>query len=528
MVRTACALSFAVVVGAIAGCRESPRAQAVAETAPNGTPYVPPQCYTKTKDESGRVHNPCFTCHADSAPPNYVADGSLQLAYEFGPASRANPWTNLFVDRTAAVAAISDESITDYVRENNYRNKVYDLAFHFDDEGFDRAADGRYTGWRAYAYYPLPGSFWPTNGSFGDALIRLPEAFRQNREGRFDRGIYALNLAILEALIARRDVPISPADERVLERDLDGDGVLGEARVVRYRWRPGGGGMSWVGRAAVLQVEGKARLAAGLFPEGTEIAHSLRYLDVDNGRVRMAPRMKELRYMVKRRWVTYGEFEQQAAAEAAEKTQSPNKTRAMVADGEHGIGNGAGWRMQGFIEDASGALRPQTLEEHAFCIGCHSGLGVTDDSVISFGRKLPASSFQGGWFHPTQRGLDGLPEPTRADGRGEYTTYLEWNGAGDELRANDEVLSRFFDAKGQLEPTMAARASADVSVLLLPSPERALRLDKAYRIIVREQSFARGRDATVTPAIHVHRELPEGDPPTGIVEARLDRRRTAK
>jgi len=67
-----------------------------------------------------------------------------------------------------------------------------------------------------------------------------------------------------------------------------------------------------------------------------------------------------------------------------------------------------------------------------------------------------------------------------------------------------------------------------VSELLLPSPERALRLDKAYRAIVREQSFTRGRDATITPPVHVHRELAEGDPATGIVEARLDRRRATR
>ena len=534
MFRTTFALGLAALVGTLAGCRESPRAQVVVETAPSGTPYVPPQCYTKTQDADGRVHNPCFTCHADAAPPNYAADGSLQLAYEFGPASRVNPWTNLFVDRTAAVAAMSDEWMTNYVRQDNYRNMARgsgwqpDIAFHFDDEGFDRAEDGAYTGWRAYAYYPLPGSFWPTNGSFGDALIRLPEAFRQDRAGSVDRGVYAINLAILEALIARRDVAIPASDERALEQDLDGDGVLGDARVVRYRWKPGGGGMGWVGRAAALQSDGTVHLAAGLFPEGTEIAHSLRYLDVDKGKVRMAPRMKELRYMMKRRWVSYGQLEQQAAAEASEKTQSPHKTRALVADGERGIGNGAGWRLQGFIEDTGGALRPQNLEEHAFCIGCHSGLGVTDDSVISFGRKLPSASFRRGWFHPTQRGLEGLAEPTRADGRGEYTAYLEWNGAGDELRANDEVLARFFDAAGQLKPEMASRASADVSELLLPSPERALRLDKAYRAIVREQSFTRGRDATITPPVHVHRELAEGDPATGIVEARLDRRRATR
>jgi hypothetical protein len=553
----------ALVAVASVGCRDGARAtrgrnDVAAATAaatparptiPTGAPYVPPQCYTKTQGADGRVHNPCFTCHADAGAPNYILDGALQLGYGFGPASRVNPWTNLFVDRTAAVAAMSDDDTLAYVRHDNYgplaarlaapppawdadgdgrwSGWLPDLAFRFDDGGFDRTADGGYTGWRAYAYYPLPGTFWPTNGSFGDAMIRLPAAFREDAAGRLDRTIYATNLAILEALIARRDVAIEPTDERVVGADLDGDGRRGQARVVKYRWKPGGGGMSWVGRAAALQARGEVHLAAGLFPEGTELAHSVRYLDVAGEHVAMAARMKELRYMVKPAWVTYGALEFQATAEAVEKEQSPQKTRPMVGNPERGIGNRAGWRMQAFIEDARGDLRPQSLEEHAFCIGCHSGVGVTDDSVFSFGRKLAADRFQRGWYHGSQRGLDGVPEPVRADGRGEYTLYLEQNGAGDELRANQEVIARFFDERGALKADLVAKLREDVSVLLLPSRERALLLDKAYRVIVGEQSFTRGRDTTVTPAVNVHRELPEDELPTGIAEPVRDRRRVA-
>ncbi len=519
---------------------------------PAGTPYVPPQCYTRTQDADGRVHNPCFTCHADAAPPNYVADGSLQLSYDFGPASRVNPWTNLFVDRTAAVAAISDDEILAYVRQDNYRalparlvatttwdedgdgrwsGWLPDVGFELDDEGFDHARDGTYTGWRAYAYLPLPGGFWPTNGSFGDAFIRLPPPFREDRPGHFDRRVYATNLAILESLVARRDVAIEPTDEHAIGVDLDGDGALGEAHVVRFRWKPGSNtnAMRWAGMAGAAQREGKVHLTAGLFPEGTELAHSLRYLDVEDGRTRMAPRMKELRYMTKTSHLSYGRLEDQAMREAAEKETSPNKTRTILGSSERGIQNGAGWRLQAFIEDAAGALRPQTLEEHAFCIGCHSGVGVTDDSVFSFGRKLGGEHARRGWFHPTQRDLSGVGELARADGHGEYSFYLAKNGAGDELRANDELSTRFFDAKGVLRPEMAARLRTDVSALLLPSAGRALVLDKAYRTIVREQSFTRGRDATVTPAANVHHELPEGEPlATGVVEPLAERRRAVR
>jgi hypothetical protein len=506
----------------------------------HATPYIPPQCYTKTRGEQGPTHNPCFVCHQGSRPPNYVDDAAVQLDFAFPQAARRNPWTNLFVDRRQAVAAMPDEEILAYVRQSNYLDPegspilarklqqvpkdwdmdhdgrwdgwIPDLAFSFDARGFDQRPDGSLTGWRAFAYYPFPGTFWPTNGSFGDVMIRLPEAFRQDESGKPDPDVYVLNLAILESVVARRDVPIAPAKETRLGVDLDGDGKLGTARQVKFTWAPPQRTMSWVGHARVLQQQDELHLAAGLFPEGTEFAHTVRYLDVVDGKPRMAARLKELRYMVKKGWRRYGELMQAAGREAFEAVQSPDKVRSIGGSSEQGIGNGVGWRLQGFIEDARGQLRPQTREEHAFCIGCHSGIGATDDSVFSFGRKLPASEFQAGWFHWSQRGLEGVREPVRADGQGEYAYYLEHNGAGDELRANTEVLERFFTPAGALRPEATQALRANIAPLLLPSPARALQLDKAYRVLVREQSFTRGRDATMEPASNVHRELPAGDP----------------
>jgi hypothetical protein len=513
------------------------------------TPYIPPQCYTKTQGEQGRVHNPCFVCHQSSRPPNYIDDAAVQLDFAFPRSALRNPWTNLFVDRRQAIAASSDEEMLSYVRQSNYLAAdgtpalaqtlqhvpagwdlnsngrwdgwLPDIAFHFDEHGFDRRADGSHTGWRALAYYPFPGTFWPTNGSFGDVLVRLPEAFRQDESGKPDLTVYSLNFAILEALIARRDVPIEPVEEQRFGVDLDGDGKLSTARQVRFIWKPPERTMSWVGSARVRQQQGEVHLAAGLFPEGAEFAHTVRYLDVVDGKPRMAARLKELRYMVKKGWVTYGTFLQNASQEAREAEQSPDKTRAIGGTAESGIGNGVGWRLQGFIEDAQGQLRPQSREEHAFCIGCHSGVGATDDSVFSFGRKLPATEFQAGWFHWSQRGLEGLREPVRADGHGEYAYYLKHNRAGDELRANTELIERFLAQDGTVRPEAAEALRADISTLLLPSPARALQLDKAYRLIVQEQSFTRGRDATLAPAINVHHELASGDPAleTGVGDA---------
>src|SRR4051794_7376282 len=61
----------------------------LARTAPSHrTPYIPPQCYAKTRDDAGRVHNPCYTCHVTTPPPNHVVDADLQLSYDFGPRAR--------------------------------------------------------------------------------------------------------------------------------------------------------------------------------------------------------------------------------------------------------------------------------------------------------------------------------------------------------------------------------------------------------------------------------------------------------
>jgi hypothetical protein len=111
--------------------------------------------------------------------------------------------------------------------------------------------------------------------------------------------------------------------------------------------------------------------------------------------------------------------------------------------------------------------------------------------------------------------VNDVAEPQRSDGNYVYTTYLRENGAGDEFRGNEEVLARFFDDQGRLKPEAASELHGDISRLLLPSPERALALNKAYREVVREQSYVRGRDAVITPATNVHQSVNEGQG-TGI------------
>lgn len=49
---------------------------------------------------------------------------------------------------------------------------------------------------------------------------------------------------------------------------------------------------------------------------------------------------------------------------------------------------------------------------------------------------------------------------------------LENNGAGDEFRGNDEVLTRFFNPDGSLKPEMRTALQKNTAVLLNPSPQR--------------------------------------------------------
>lgn len=161
--------------------------------------YIPPQCYTKTQDLDGTIHNPCYTCHIQGKPPNFWNDIELQQFYNFPKLMLTNPYKNLFIDKTEFVKSILDEEIMRYVRTSNYFDKdgeiylkkimpkdwkgyIPDCYFNFDQDGFDiNPKTKQYTGWVAYTYYPFLGTFWPTNGSTDDVLIRLPEVFREDK-----------------------------------------------------------------------------------------------------------------------------------------------------------------------------------------------------------------------------------------------------------------------------------------------------------------------------------------------------------
>lgn len=515
----------------------------------NQSAFIPPQCYTKTIDDSGKVHNPCYTCHVASRAPNFINDPDIQLAYAFVPRARKNAWKNLLTDWTARLSSIRDDEILAYARKSNYFDEtgaiilarrlapppeewdhksdgtwsgfVPDARFRFDERGFDRLEDGGYTGWRAFAYYPLPGTFWPTNGSIGDVMIRLPAEFRQDVAGAFSRVVYEANLAVVEAVVTRKDVPIDPTDEALAGCDLDQNGTVGRATRVVYRApddKPST--LCYAGDARAALTAGKVHLGDGLYPEGTEFLHSVRYLDPTPEGIRMAARLKELRYAKKTEWFTVAQLDKRARAEATSKVDSPSELRNFGGDIERGVSNNQGWFFQGFIEDKQGDLRPQTFEENVYCTGCHGGVGVTDDGIFSYSRRLGRSTFQAGFYHWSQRGLEGVADrPIHGGSSTEYVTYLEVNGAGDEFRQNEEVRARFFDEQGKLIPSMKKKLREDVSVVLLPSPERALALDKAYRLLVLEQSFRLGREVVLSGARKVVHRSVEAEQKTGVVTA---------
>jgi len=136
-------------------------------------------------------------------------------------------------------------------------------------------------------------------------------------------------------------------------------------------------------------------------------------------------------------------------------------------------------------------------------MGCHSGLGVTVDSSFAFPRKVPGLD---GWRLQDLRGMADAPQASHEEP--EVLEYLRRVGGGDEFRANDEMIAKFLKP-GRLN-VHAVRAAPDLAALVMPSRARALALNKAYLLIVRDQSFVHGRDAVLAPAVNVHQKIENG------------------
>ncbi len=473
----------------------------------NAEAVVPSQCYTRT----GARTNPCYVCHQDhiAGRENRMNDGDLQEAYSFSDLGMTNHWKNLFEDRRSRMNAISDAEIRRYISEDNYselparlREKGFkgwipDLAnLHlgaaaFDENGFAR--DG--SQWVAFNYKPFPSTFWPTNGSTDDVMIRLPEPYRSDSQGKPSPDVYKANLAILEATIkGLPSISSLPVDETVVGRDLDGDGQLKTARQIRDVSR-------WAGAAAPLHLE------THLYPEGTEFLHTVRYVGVNpQGIIGVSTRMKEVRYSRKAKAYSKPMYARKYELEAMEK--EAGNLPAYLDLGHHGLDNGNGWALHGFIEDRRGRLRALTYEENFSCMGCHNSVGSTIDKTFSFPRKPDGAS---GWGYIN---LTGMPDaPNQGESVGEIATYLARAGGGSEFRNNEEMAARWLKPDGSPDPEKLARAK-DVYDLITPSPERALALNKAYRTIVEDQDYIHGKDTVLAPPDHVYDRIVNGETPT--------------
>lgn len=174
--------------------------------------------------------------------------------------------------------------------------------------------------------------------------------------------------------------------------------------------------------------------------------------------------------------------------------------------GAEGLDNGMGWLLQTFIEDRGGRLRVATFEEHLFCMGCHSSIGATIDKSFSFPRKVDGAE---GWGYINLENM--RDAPNRGEREGEILTYFRRAGGGDEFRSNDEMRADWFNADGSVNEERV-RAAENVYTLVKPSRRRALDLNRAYRLIVEDQDYIFGRDATLQPPANVYHRVDETAP----------------
>lgn len=474
---------------------------------------VTAMCYTRHDQQ----YNPCYVCHQNEKSDgraNKMHDGFLQNEYAFSVFGGDNHWTNLLLDRSEQVAQISDAAIDTYVNTENYSSLAPMLKSHtftgyvpdlenyqlgaeaFGSDGF--AKDG--SGWVAFNYKPLPSTFWPVNGSTDDVLIRLYKDFRNNADGNYSKTVYQFNLAIVEAAIKNLEtVSVPDLDENSVGVDLNGDGILGVVNEIK---RPG----YYVGAASYVPVE------TFLYPRYTEFLHSVRYVGSDTeGNIYNAPRMKELRYMIKERSY-YGEdlpFDKPALAklyddEYQEKIEQNNAPK-FPGLGERGINDKFGWWLQGFIEDADGELRPQNYEETLFCMGCHTTLGSTIDQAFAFARKIDGTE---GWGYIDLKSM--VDVPNVGEDKGEILTYMQRVGGASEFRAHNSIRERYFDNDEVNESKVLS--AQNVYELITPTREEALYMSKAYKVLVESQDFIHGREGNGKPVENVHRSIDDTTP----------------
>ncbi|MBN2824053.1 MAG: hypothetical protein JXQ76_01920, partial [Campylobacterales bacterium] len=366
----------------------------------------------------------------------------------------------------------------------------------FNSDGF--AKDG--SGWVAFNYKPLPSTFWPVNGSTDDVLIRLHKDYRQTSDGNFSTTVYKFNLAIVEMAIKdQKTTTVDNLDENVIGVDLNGDDKL---TTVTHINRP----THYVGKAAYIPVE------SFLYPRYTEFLHSVRYIGVsDNGEIYNAPRMKELRYMIKEKSYNdeHAPYTKKSLAviydDEWQQKWEGNNPPYFPSLQEKGMDNKMGWWIQGFIEDKDGNLRPQTYEESFFCMGCHTNVGSTIDQVFSFARKVDGKE---GWKYIDLKSM--IDVPNVGESEGEILTYFKRVGGGSEFRSKNDIHTKFYD-NGVLNEAKVKSANS-IYELITPTKESALKMSKSYKVLVESQDFIHGREGNGEPLENVYETIDDTTP----------------
>jgi len=473
----------------------------------NPEALIPSQCYTKTDGKN----NPCYVCHQSyprtESRVNDLNDGFLQGTYGFSNEGRHNSWVNLFKDRTKYIESISDDTIEAYISTENYTNwqawmesnwtgvnpqidNLHLAAQAFDEKGL--AKDG--SRWVAFRFKSLPSTFWPTNGSTNDVMIRLAPEFSEIN-GEFSEDVYFANLSLVEMAIKEvNTLAVNELNEAAIDVDLDGDGLISLSTNVMEK------------RTHFLGDASHIALTTSLYPQGTEFLHTVRYLATDaDGKITQSARIKELRYSRKNQFMSPAKISSINYGEAKEKHYE--NLPAVQDYGHKGMSNRQGWTLWGFIEDEQGELRKQHFEEQFFCMGCHKSVGTTIDTTFAFPRKLAGAA---GWGYSDLTKI--TDAPNLGEQEGEYLTYLKRVGGGDEFRQNTEMLTRWFNEDGTVKES-EIKALDSVYELVMPSHERAMKLNKAYHQIVTEQSYIYGRDVNLTPATNVYKDVKFDDKP---------------
>ena len=278
-----------------------------------------------------------------------------------------NHWRNLFIDRSEMIASISDEEIKQWINEDNYSPfieklqadsewqgeiaHIQNLAYPqqaFDELGFARDKSH----WVAFNYKPFLSTFWPTNGSTGDVMIRLGAPFRE-LNGQYNQDVYIANLSLVEMAIKGLEQLSTPSiSEQAIGVDLNGNNRL-EKQIHAISKRS-----HYLGDAQDIE------LAYQLYPQDTEFCTPCVTLVDPQGRIYNAPRMKEVRYMRKHNFKSKARLASFYYSEAKEKHfEKLPRTRPL---GDKGINNMFGWTINGYIEDEQGQLRHQDIRKWHF------------------------------------------------------------------------------------------------------------------------------------------------------------------